>query len=99
MTRANQQQDVRAAAASAAQLVQKLTCEGCAHLRALRPMCMGETSPHYRQPRESFHTQCGAYVPRGAKQAVKTEPQPASRAQIAGEVARRKHNRWRRAEA
>lgn len=99
MTRRNETHDVKAAAAQAAQLVQNLTCENCAHLRALRPMCMGESSPHYRTPRESFHTQCNAYVPRGAKQAVKAEPLPASRAQIAGEVARRKHNRWRRAEA
>lgn len=94
MTRRNETHDVKAAAAQAAQLVQRQTCEGCTHLRALRPMCMGEASPHYRQPRESFHTQCGAYVPRGAKPPVKAEPPPASRAQIAGEVAKRKHNRW-----
>lgn len=100
MTRRNETHDVKAAAASAAQLVQRLTCEGCAHLRALRPMCMGETSPHYRQPRETFHERCQHYAVKGqVMQTAAPEPPPASRAAIAGEVAKRKHNRWRRAEA
>jgi|GEM_PF-3187784 len=95
MTRTNQQHDVKAAAAQAAQLVQNLTCEGCAHLRGLRPKCDAEGAAAYRQPRETYQPRCTWYAVKG--QQVRpdvTEPAPVSRAQIAGEVARRKHNRW-----
>jgi hypothetical protein len=100
MSRQNQKHDVKAAAAQAAQLVQRLTCEGCAHLRGLRPKCDAEQSAHYRTPRETFHERCAFYAVKGhmTRPAVQEAP-PASRAAIAGEVARRKHNRWRRAEA
>ncbi len=93
--------DVKAAAAQAAQLVQRQTCEGCAHLLVLRPKCANDASPHYRQPRETFHERCQFYAVKGqmTRPAVQEAP-PASRAAIAGEVAKRKHNRWnRRAEA
>lgn len=97
MTRRNETHDVKAAAAQAAQLVQRLTCEGCAHLRGLRPKCDAEQAPAYRQPRETFHERCQHYAVKGhmARPAVQEAP-PASRAAIAGEVARRKHNRWTR---
>jgi hypothetical protein len=100
MTRRNETHDVKAAAAQAAQLVQRLTCEGCAYLRGLRPKCDAEQAPAYRQPRETFHERCQHYAVKGhmARPAA-PEPPPASRAAIAGEVAKRKHNRWRRAEA
>lgn len=59
-SRRNQQHDVKAAAAQAAQLIPtRQTCEGSAHLRSLRPMCVSEQSPNYRQPRESHHERCG----------------------------------------
>jgi hypothetical protein len=100
MTRRNETHDVKAAAAQAAQLVQRQTCEGCAYLRGLRPKCEEERADAYRQPRETFHERCQFYAVKGQMARPATpEPQPASRAQIAGEVARRKHNRWRRAEA
>ncbi len=92
--------DIKAASASAAKLVQRQTCEGCAHLRGLRPKCDAEQSAHYRQPRESFHERCTWYAVKGQQaKPVAPEPPPASRAAIAGEVAKRKHNRWKRAEA
>lgn len=69
--RKNQPHDVKAAAAQAATLVSRQTCEGCAHLRALRPMCMDESSPHFRKPRESFNDRCGWYAVAGVKQAVR----------------------------
>lgn len=98
MTRRNETHDVKAAAAQAAQLVQRQTCEGCAHLRGLRPKCDAEQSAHYRTPRETFHTRCAFYAVKGQTARPATpEPPPASRAAIAGEVARRKHNRWRTA--
>lgn len=67
----NQPHDVKRAAAQAAQLITRQTCEGCAHLRTLRPMCISEASPHFRQPRESFNSQCAFYAPVGAKQKVR----------------------------
>lgn len=72
-SRRNQPHNVKQAAPQAAQLVQPRTCEGCAHLRSLRPMCMAETSPHYRQPRESFNAQCSSFARVGlnVKQAVR----------------------------
>lgn len=100
MTRTNQQQDIAAAKQQAAQLVQNLTCEGCAHLIGLRPKCDCPTASAYRQPRETYQPRCTWYAVRGQQvRPAVTEPPPASRAQIAGEVAKRKHNRWRRAEA
>ena len=55
--------DVEAQTAAVAQIVhQPKTCEGCAHLRThLRPMCQGEASPHWRQPRDTYHERCEAY--------------------------------------
>lgn len=94
--RKNQPHDVKAAAAQAATLVQRQTCEGCTHLRAFRPMCQAEGSPHYRLPRHTGSDACGAYAVRGhqVSKPAAAEPQPASRAAIAGEVAKHKHNRW-----
>jgi hypothetical protein len=89
--------DVKAAAAQAAQLVaHRLTCEGCSALRGVRPMCQAEASPHYRQPRHAGNERCGVYSVKGASKPAAPEPAPVSRAAIAGEVARRKHNRWER---
>jgi hypothetical protein len=101
MTRRNECHDVKAAAAQAAQLVtQRLTCEGCSALRGVRPMCQSEASPHYRQPRHAGNDRCGVYAVKGAApKAVAPETEPASRAKIAGEVAKRKHNRWERRSA
>jgi hypothetical protein len=97
MSRRKQQHDVKAAAAQAAQLVQRLTCEGCAHLRGLRPKCDSELSAHYRTPRETYSERCAWFAVRGQQpRPVQAEPPPASRAAIAGEVAKRKHNRWER---
>jgi hypothetical protein len=93
------QHDLAVVTAQAAQLVTRQTCEMCIHLRGIRPKCAGEGSPNYRLPRETFHESCGQYTPRGATASVKTEPAPASRAAIAGEVAKRKHNRWKEASA
>ena len=92
----NQQHDVKAAAAQAAELVQNLTCEGCAHLRGLRSKCDAEGAAAYRQPRETYQPRCTWYAVKGqqVRPAVTPEPPPASRAQIAGEVTKRKHNRW-----
>jgi hypothetical protein len=95
--RKNQTHNVRQAASQAAQLTnQRLTCEGCAHLRALRPMCMSEASPNFRMVRNTHQDRCQAYEVKGLKNqtALKPEPQPISRAEIAGEVVKRKHNRW-----
>ena len=57
--------NMKAAAAHAATLTQCQTCDGCAHLRALRPMCASEQSPNYRQPRESHHERCHWYAVKG----------------------------------
>jgi hypothetical protein len=39
------------------------TCQGC-HALALwpRPKCTGETSPHYRMPRDTYNARCEAYA-------------------------------------
>jgi len=92
---------VKTAAAQAAIMAsQRVTCEMCVYLRGIRPKCAGEGSPHYRLPRETFHASCGLYAPKGstpsAKPAPTPEPPPASRAEIAGAVSKRKHNRWAR---
>jgi hypothetical protein len=98
--RRNQPHNVRQAASQAAQLAnQRKTCELCSHLRALRPMCMAEASPHWRRPRDKYHDACTVYAPKGFQNAkpVRPEPEPVSRAEIAGEVVKRKHNRWAQA--
>ena len=64
--RRNQTHDVKQAANNAAQLThQRLTCEGCQHLRALRPMCMAEASPNFRMVRGSYQDRCHAYDVKG----------------------------------
>jgi hypothetical protein len=91
------QHDLAVVTAQAAQLVQRQTCEGCAGLpRTPRPMCITEASPHYRLPRHTGSDACGAYAVRGHQVTKTAAPElaPASRAAIAGEVAKRKHNRW-----
>jgi len=93
---------VKTAAAQAAALsTQRQTCEGCAALRQLRPMCQDPRSQHYRQAIDSYHTRCTWYAVKGqmAKPAPTPEPPPASRAEIGGEVSKRKHNRWKEASA
>jgi hypothetical protein len=41
---------------------QRLTCEGCTGLRTYpRPMCQSESSQHFRQPRDTYHTRCEAF--------------------------------------
>jgi len=58
------EQNRRAAAELAAR---KVSCEGCFWLaRHPRPMCRGETSPHYRTARESYHERCHAFSVTGA---------------------------------
>jgi hypothetical protein len=90
--------DTNAQAAATAHLQkQKSTCEGCAHLRALRPMCMAETSPHFRMVRGSYQDRCPSYDVRLRQNAApKPEPiasptpQPArKRSYVTGDVARR----------
>jgi len=97
MTRRNECHDVKAAAAQAAQLVtQRQTCEKCAFLKGVRPMCQAEASPHYRLPRHAGNERCASYLVEGAQKPAPVEAPAISRAAIAGEVAKRKHNRWER---
>ena len=75
----------------------RVTCEGCQWLRRYpTPMCREERSPNFRRPVDTYHTACDRYLPQGVRQAEqpKPEPPPVSRAKIAGEVAKAKHNRW-----
>lgn len=45
---------------------QHLTCEGCAFLqRHPRPQCKGETSPHFRMVRDTYHARCETFAVRG----------------------------------
>ncbi len=89
--------DVKAAAAQAAQLVtQRQTCEKCAYLKGVRPMCQAEASPNYRLPRHAGNERCASYLVEGAQKPAPVEAPAISRAAIAGEVAKRKHNRWER---
>ena len=75
--RRNQTHNVRQAAVQAAQLThQRLTCEGCAHLRALRPMCMAETSPNFRMVRGSYQDRCHAYDVKGRNNQQTTGTRP-----------------------
>ena len=71
-----QKRDRAAQIAVAVEVVkQPQTCEGCAHLRThLRPMCQGESSPHWRQPRDTYHTRCEAYAYGPPKPAVTQSP-------------------------
>ena len=99
--RRNQTHNVRQAAVQAAQLThQRLTCEGCQHLRALRPMCMAETSPNFRTPRSTYQDRCAAYAVKGRQppalkpeQIVTSVPRPPEtkrkRSYVTGDVSRR----------
>ena len=97
MTRRNHTHDVKQAANNAAQLThQRLTCEGCQHLRALRPMCMSEASPHWRAPRATYQDRCTAYTVKGRQQPapnVTSVPRPPEtkrkRSYVTGDVSRR----------
>ena len=87
-----------AAAQAAAMVTARQTCEGCAQLRTLRPMCQEERSANYRRAIDAYHDRCIWYAVRGQQaKPVAPEAPPASRAEIGGEVAHRKHNRWARA--
>jgi len=45
---------------------QHSTCEGCAFLqRHPRPQCKGETSPHFRMVRDTYHARCETFAVRG----------------------------------
>ena len=60
------------------------TCFGCHWLaRGHRPMCRGENSPHYRQPRDTYHARCGAF----AVNPPKPTPEPAPPLSIAEQYA------------
>jgi hypothetical protein len=97
-SRRNHTHDVKQAACQAAQLVQRQTCEGCQHLRALRPMCMSEASPHWRAPRATYQDCCTAYTVKGRQQPapapiVTSVPRPPEtkrkRSYVTGDVSRR----------
>ena len=67
--RTNQPHDVKRAAAQAAQLVSRQTCEGCAFLRIHpRPMCAAETSANFRRPRDTYQDRCPSYAVKGRHQ-------------------------------
>jgi hypothetical protein len=95
--RKNQPHNVKTAAAQAAQLAnQKLTCEGCSHLRPFRPMCLAETSPNFRMVRNSYQDRCNAYAVAGRQQPapiVTSVPRPPEtkrkRSYVTGDVSRR----------
>jgi len=97
-TRTRVFRDASAQAAAAAHIQkQNTTCEGCCWLqRHPRPQCKGEGSDFFRMVRDTHHPRCAAYEVRrkGEPEPVKPEAQPVSRAAIAGEVAKNKHNRW-----
>lgn len=45
------------------------TCEGCAFLRTLpRPMCISETSAHFRRPRDTYQDRCPSFAVKGRQQ-------------------------------
>ena len=100
-SRRNYTHDVKQAASNAAQLThQRQTCEGCQHLRALRPMCMAETSPNFRTPRSTYQDRCTAYAVKGRQppaqkpeQIVTSVPRPPEtkrkRVYVTGDVSRR----------
>lgn len=71
--------DIEAAKASAREANSRRTCEGCAFLVThLRPRCMGETSPNFRTPRDTYHERCGVYAVRGRDgKPVERKPEPA----------------------
>jgi hypothetical protein len=100
-TRTRNFRDTSAQAAAAAHIkAQNTTCEGCVWLQRMpRPQCKGEASDFFRMVRDTHYPRCTAYeVRRKTDPApVKPETPPASRAAIAGEVAKKKHNRWVRA--
>ena len=72
--------DIEAARASAREMNARRTCEGCAFLVThLRPRCMGETSPNFRTPRDTYHERCGVYAVRGRDgKPVERKPEPAA---------------------
>lgn len=77
--------------------VTRLTCERCAWLRRYpSPMCRNERSPRFRQYTDTYHQVCEKYSLEGARvvEPPKPEAPPVSRAAIAGEVAKKKYNRW-----
>jgi hypothetical protein len=96
-TRRNHTHDVKQAASQAAQLVTRQTCEGCAFLRIHpRPMCLSETSPNWRTPRDTYQDRCNAYAVKGRqqpKQNVTSVPRPPEtkrkRSYVTGDVSRR----------
>lgn len=63
MTIRYQQTDIAAAKAAARETaLARKTCEGCAALQTWpRPQCKGETSPHFRQVRDTYHDRCQVY--------------------------------------
>jgi len=72
--------DIEAAKASAREANSRRTCEGCAFLVThLRPRCMGEASPNFRTPRDTYHERCGVYAVRGRDgKPVERKPEPAA---------------------
>ena len=70
--------DIEAARASAREMNARRTCEGCAFLVThLRPRGMGETSPNFRTPRDTYHERCGSYAVRGRDgKPVERKPEP-----------------------
>jgi hypothetical protein len=76
--RKHQFRDPAAQARAVAQIVnQRRTCEGCAFLRTYpRPMCQGETSPHFRTARDTYHDQCGAFERGQRREPVQAAPNP-----------------------
>lgn len=75
------------ALASAAQMTQRVTCEGCAYLQKWpRPQCKGEASAHFRRPRDTYHERCDVFAFSLPTPEPKPEPPPMSRYALAGEV-------------
>jgi hypothetical protein len=78
MTTRFKQIDMENSKAIAREMNARRTCEGCAFLVThLRPRCMGETSPNFRTPRDTYHERCGAYAVRGRDgKPVERKPEP-----------------------
>jgi len=79
MTTRFKQIDMENSKAIAREMNARRTCEGCAFLVThLRPRCMGETSPNFRTPRDTYHERCGVYAVRGRDgKPVERKPEPA----------------------
>lgn len=71
-------QDIDMAKAIAREMNARRTCEGCAFLVThMRPRCMGEASPNFRTPRDTYHERCGVYAVRGRDgKPVERKPEP-----------------------